>query len=65
MVADDRQKACSRPQRGHDVLAHHRVLLHDGQLAGIERARLEEDRVGDADLADVVDQAAAIKRVEV
>ena len=39
-----------------DALADHRVLAHEHPLRGVERAGLVEERVGDADLADVVEQ---------
>ncbi|CAN5300345.1 hypothetical protein BH09ACT13_BH09ACT13_04400 [soil metagenome] len=32
------------------------MLPHDRGLGGLERPRLREDRVGDADLADVVEE---------
>src|SRR5438105_10424824 len=62
VVADDRQKAGPRAQRGDDVLADDRVQVHRDLLVGVQRPWLEEDRVGDADLADVVDEPAAVER---
>ena len=41
-------------QRADDVGAEHRVLAHEVPLLGVQLARLEQDAVGDADLADVV-----------
>src|SRR4029077_2243522 len=40
------------------------MALHERGLVGIERTRLEEDRVRDADLADVVDDAASVEGVQ-
>ena len=37
------------------------MLLHLAPLVGIERARLEQDPVGDADLPDVVEQEAPLE----
>ena len=42
---------------GQDARADLGVLAHLGLLRGVERARLAEDRVRHADLADVVDDA--------
>ena len=38
------------------------MLLDAGALGGVERARLEQDSVRDADLADVVQEEAPLER---
>ena len=40
-----------------DVGAHHRVLLHDGEFIRRQRPGLQQDAVGNAHLADVVQGA--------
>ena len=42
-------------QRADDVGAEHRMLAHQVPLLGVQHAGLEQDAVGDADLADVVE----------
>ena len=42
------------PGGGDDLLAHHRVLLHELPLLVVERAGFGDDLVGDAELAHVV-----------
>ena len=44
-----------REQRPDDLGAEHGVLLHLLPLLRVEAAGLEQDAVGDADLADVVE----------
>src|SRR5207245_792806 len=46
-----------------DAFTDDRMPVHLDLLLGVELSRLEQDRVGDSDLADVVDDAAAIKRL--
>src|SRR5207245_384202 len=65
VVADDRQQAGARAQWRDDGLTDDRVLAHRCELVGVKWSRLEQDRVGDTDLADVVDEPAAVKRVQV
>jgi hypothetical protein len=50
---------------GQDLRAHDRMRLDDVELARRERRRLQEDRVGDADLADVVEGRGALDRPRV
>ena len=64
VVADDREQACSRAQRPDDALADDRMHAHRGKLPSVERSWLQQHRVGDADLADVVNDSAAVERVE-
>ena len=44
-----------------DLQRRHRVLAHRAPLVVVERARLVEDPVGHAELADVVQQAGAVE----
>ena len=41
------------------------MLAHDARFLRIELAALEEDGIGDGNLADVVEEAAALERAEV
>jgi len=63
--ADDREETGARAERRDDVLADDRVQVHRHELFGVERSWLEEDRVGHADFADVVDEPASVQRVEI
>ena len=47
-------------QRLQDPLADDRVLAHQVPLGVVERPGLVQDRVGDADLPDVVEQRAGL-----
>ena len=49
---------------GENVVRDHRVRLHDLPLALVERGRLAQDLLGDADLPDVVEQGADLDRLE-
>src|SRR5919202_1503181 len=49
---------------GEDVLRQDRVLAHDLPFLFVERLRLLEDPLGDADLADIVQKRADFDRVE-
>ena len=42
----------------------HRVRVHDHPLVAVQPLLLEQDVVGDADLADVMEQAAPLERLE-
>ncbi len=55
-VADDRHDAAQEADRLEDARAQERVLLHDLFLFGRERARLRQDRSGDADLAERMEE---------
>ena len=48
-----------------DLRAEHRVRVHDHPLLALEALLLVEDVVRHADLADVVEQAAPLERLEV
>ena len=54
----------SRVTGGDDLRAQHRVGVHDHPLLAVEPLLLEQDVVGHADLADVVEQAAPLERLE-
>ncbi len=56
LVADDPRDHAHSGDRSQDALADHRVLSHDLPLGVVERAGLVQDRVGNANLADVVKQ---------
>src|SRR5205823_11311247 len=56
---DDLSLAPKAVDAGEDGLAEFGVPLDHDPFLGVERARLAQDRVGDADLADVVQQAGA------
>ena len=56
LVADDASHGAHARDRAQDPLADRRVLAHDLPLALVERPGLVQDLVGDADLADVVEQ---------
>src|SRR5947209_665323 len=64
VMADDREQRRPRAERTDDVLADDHMRPHDLSLVGVERAGLEKDGVGHADLSDVVDDTAAIQGVE-
>src|SRR5438552_1454069 len=57
MVADAAPHEVDARQVADDHVAERDVLLDDRVLIGGQRRRLAQDRVGDADLADVVHQA--------
>ena len=58
VVADDGREVARHAQRVADALADLGVLAHDAELVVRQRAGLVEDVLGDADLADVVQQGA-------
>ena len=53
MLADDRRRA-RQPQLLQQLGSDDRVGLDETELLGVERTGLGENRVGDGDLADVV-----------
>src|SRR5437870_1816174 len=65
VVADDGQQARPGTKGRDDVLADDRMQVHRDLFVGVERPGLEEDGVRNSDLADVVDEAAAVERVQV
>ena len=62
MVADDLAHQCQRPEIGAQVLADHGVALHLLVFGVRERALLQQNRVGNPDLADVVQIGAPVER---
>ena len=54
--ADRRRQVRERRDRGDDALAHRRVRPHDQPLGLVEAARLLQDRLRHAELADVVQE---------
>src|SRR5258708_18626622 len=64
VMPDDRKNARRGLQRPHGCLADPHMLSHARGLDLVERAGLEQDRVGHADLSDVVDDSASIEGVE-
>ena len=63
-MADDRKQVGGRAQGPRDALAELGVALHLALLLSRQETGLLEDGVGDADLPDVVDHAAAQQRVQ-
>ena len=64
MVADQRHGLAERAEVGNDRRAVVRMALDEVVLLGRERGRLVEDRVGQAQLADVVERACEAKGVK-
>src|SRR5437868_2654424 len=62
--ADDRAHVLEPLDRRDDPLAELGMGLHERALLGGEPARLGEDRRGDADLADVVEERAELEPLE-
>ena len=60
---DDRHVRREERHRPQDARAEHRMLLDDVVLAGGQRPRLAQHLVGDANLADVVQQRAEPERL--
>jgi hypothetical protein len=56
MAADHLDRVAERLDPGHHLHAEQRVGAHHLPLAVVQRSRLVEHRLGDADLADVVEQ---------
>ena len=65
VTADDRTHPPQRLERRAQRVADVRVALHQLEFLGRERAGLEQHRVGHADLADVVEIAASMQRLEI
>ncbi len=66
MVLNGRSDArAAAAQLAAQPIANQRVPLHDGGLFGVERTGLEQNRVGNADLPDIVQVAALGKSLEV
>src|SRR5262245_57212431 len=62
MMADDLPDEPERSKLAAQSIADDRVLLDHLEFVGRQRRRLEQDRIGDADLADVVQIRAALER---
>ena len=62
VVTDDLSDTVGEPERSDDPFAEDRVGVQDASFGVGERPRLVEDRLGDADLADVVEQEARFDR---
>jgi hypothetical protein len=60
--ADERQRVGEELHRGQDPLPDQRGPLDGGALLGAERARLVQDRLGHAQLADVVQRRRVAQR---
>ena len=60
VVAHDELGLAEEVDVAQDLPADDRVALHQRALGLVERLGLEEDRVGDRDLADVVQQEAEL-----
>ena len=61
VVADDRQLRGQLGDRGDDLRTEHRVAVHDRPLILGQPVRLEQNVIRDADLPDVVEQAAPLQ----
>src|SRR6185312_15858611 len=59
MRVDDLGRLTQERDFAHHLIAAHAVLAHDGALVWSELAGLEQNTVGDGDLADVVQECAA------
>ena len=64
MPGGDLRERTEAQQRPHDCGGVLRVLLHYLVLVLVERGRLVEHRVGNPDLAQIVDECAAAQHVE-
>jgi hypothetical protein len=64
MPSHDRQNILERAQRFENIVADGGMALHDGHFLFRQLSLLIEDRIGDSDLADVVDDAAGLQRRE-
>src|SRR5262245_15643023 len=65
MVPNDLTHRSERPDTSTERVTDRSVLLHPDEFGGCQRPGFEENRVRDADLADVVQVAAASERVDV
>jgi hypothetical protein len=64
VVADDRQLRRELRDRRDDLRPEHRMGVHRDPLVAGQPVRLQQDVVRHADLADVVEQAAPLERLE-
>ena len=58
VMAHDRPRSCEQVERLEQLVADLGVGFHDSALFLVQRARLQQDPVGDPDLADVVEDCA-------
>src|SRR2546427_1955454 len=65
VVANDRKVVSDAPQRKADPFAFGGMLTHPRELLLVQRSGLEEDRVGDGDLAEIVQDPAFVEQVVV
>ena len=63
VVADDRPRGGEQVERLEQLVADLRVRLDDPALLVVERARLQQHAVRDADLADVVEDRPEANRL--
>ena len=64
VVADRRHRVAEEPEPVDDARALLGVALHQRPLLGRERGGLQQDRVGDRELADVVEERGVAEQVE-
>jgi hypothetical protein len=64
VVANDRQLRRELGDRRDDLRTEHRMGVHDHPLVARQPVRVLQDIVRNADLADVVEQAAPLERFE-
>ena len=64
VVTDDRHRGPQRAELADDVSAIVGVVLDQLELVGGEASRLREDRIGHAELADVMEESAEAKRIQ-
>ena len=64
-MADDRADRLERAHGAAQVVADDRMLLHQRVLGARQLAFLEQHPIGNRDLADVVEERAAVERVEI
>ena len=62
MLRDDARRARQKFDVAEDLRAERRVLAHGCPFAGIKRGGLAQDRIGNSDLADVVQQRPVRRR---
>jgi hypothetical protein len=64
VLGDDARRPFEEVDVAQNLLPVQRVLAHLHPLGLVERARLAQDGVGHADLADVVQQRAELQRAQ-
>jgi hypothetical protein len=63
MMPDDRGESARQGERSADSFADHRMAPHDRPLVIGKLARFRQDRLGDSDLADVVQERPVGERL--